>query len=279
VALFRGALGEESPRLADAMTELANALERLGQLDEAESTMRRALAMHTKLLGPDHPDTANTIHNLVNVLHDRGKNAEAEKLMTGLVAWQRGHDPQSPALGFNLAGLGGLKRVRGDWHGADADFHEALEIFRKAFGEHHSTYGRGLTSLATNRIALNDLKTAEIMLNRAVSILRTVENSNPLDLSFPLVALGQALLLESRPAEAEKAARESYDLRRKLLPQTDSRVALAESVLGGSLAAQHRFEEAEPLLIESHRNLLRFRGDRAMQPELARLAQLYRSWK
>jgi hypothetical protein len=49
-------------------------------------------------------------------------------------------------------------------------------------------------------------------------------------------------------------------------------------VLGGSLAAQHRYEEAEPLLVESHKNLLRFREDRAMQGELMRLGQLYRAW-
>ena len=278
VAIFRAALGEESPRLADAMTELANSLERQGKLEDAEAIMRQALAMNTKLLGPDHPATANIKHNLVNVLHDAGKNAEAEKLMTGLVAWQRAQNPDSPALGFNLAALGGLKRARGDWHGADADYHEALEIFRKAFGENHPTYARALTSLATNRIALRDYKSAELMLDRAISILRKVEKTNPLDLSFPLVALGQDLLAESRPAEAETAARESYEIRRRLAAQSDSRVALAESVLGGSLAAQHRYEEAEPLLVESHKNLLRFREDRAMQGELMRLGQLYRAW-
>jgi tetratricopeptide (TPR) repeat protein len=229
--------------------------------------------MNAKLLGEHHPQTASAEHNLVNVLHDEGKNEEAEKLMTGIVAWQRGQDSQSPALAFNLAALGGLKRSRGDFAGADHDYREALVIFRKAFGERHSTYGRALTSLANNRVSMGDLKASEDMLRQAAAIIRKADQSNPLDLSFPLIALAQDLLLQGRAAEAEVPARESLELRRKLFPAADSRFAMSESVLGGCLAAQHRYSEAEPLIVESHQNLLKLHGDRSVAPELRRLAE------
>ncbi len=274
--IFRAALGPESPQLADALVELGNATERLGHFPEAEANIRQALAMDTKLLGEHHPETASAAHNLVNVLHDQGKNVEAEKLMDGLVARQRDQDARSPALAFNLAGLGGLKRARGDFAGADRDYQEALPIFRKAFGERHSTYARALTSLAGNRVSMGDLKSSEATLNQAVGILRAADRMNPLDLSYPLVALAQDLLLQSRPAEAEPPAREAFEIRRKRLPAGDSRAALAESVLGGSLAALRRYAEAEPLLVESHRDLLKMRGDRSLDAELRRLADFYR---
>jgi len=274
--IFRSALGPRSPQLADALVELGNTIERLGHFPEAERDIREALAMDTKLLGEHHPDTANAAHNLVNVLHDQGKNGEAEKLMSGLVAWQRSYDALSPALAFNLAGLGGLKRARGDFAGADRDFGEALPIFRKAFGERHSTYARALTSLAGNRVSMGDLKGSEATLKQAVRILRNEDRTNPLDLCYPLIALAQDLLLQSRPAEAEPLAREAFDARRSRLPAGDSRVALAESVLGGSLAALRRYPEAEPLLIESHRDLLKMRGDQSLKPELRRLGDFHR---
>jgi serine/threonine-protein kinase len=275
--IYRAALGPESPQLANAIIELGNSLERAGRLTEAEADIRQGLAMNEKLLGPNHPETASARHNLVNVLHDQGKNAEAEKIMSGLVIWQRGQDAQSPALAFNLAGLGGLKRARGDFAGADRDYQEALGIFRKAFGERHSTYGRALTSLSANRISLGDVKQSEAQLREAVAIIRNADQPNPLDLSFPLVALAQDLLLQNRAAEAEAPARESLEIRRRLFPVTDVRVATAESVLGGCLASQHRYSEAEPLLVESHRNLLKLRDDRSIAPELRRLADFYRA--
>jgi serine/threonine-protein kinase len=147
--IFRTALGPASPQLAEDLIELGNALERMGRLPEAEARIREGLAMLTKLLGENHPETASARHNLVNILHDEGRNAEAEKLMTSIVAWQRGEDAQSPALAFNLAALGGLKRARGDFAGADRDYQEALGIFRKAFGERHATYGRAITSVVS----------------------------------------------------------------------------------------------------------------------------------
>ena len=274
--IYRRAIGPESPQLANALIETGNALERMGILNEAEADIRQGLAMNAKLLGEHHPETASARHNLVNVLHDAGKDAEAEKLMTEIVAWQRQEDSQSPALAFNLAGLGGLKRSRGDYAGADRDYQEALVLFRKAFGERHSTYGRALTSLANNRISLGDLKQSEVTLVQAVAIIRRAEQTSPLDLSFPLVSLAQDLLLQKRAAEAEAPAREALELRRKLFPVTDTRYAVAESVLGGCLAALHRYAEAEPLLVESHRNLLKIRNDRAVAPELQRLADFYR---
>ncbi len=271
--IFRAALGPESPQLANTMVARGNWLERSGQLTEAEAEIRRGYAMNAKLLGEHHPETASAAHNLVNVLHDEGKNAEAEKIMDGLVRWQRSADPKSPALAFNLAGLGGLKRARGDYAGADRDYEEALGIFRLALGERHSTYGRALTSLANNRISLGRLKESETALRTAEAIIRHADQSNPLDLSFPLISLAQDLLLQGRAAEAEAPARESLELRRKLFPATDVRVAMSESVLGGILATLGRRGEAEPLLVESHRNLEKFHEDRAIALELRRLAE------
>ncbi len=114
-------------------------------------------------------------------------------------------------------------------------------------------------------------------MREGIEIIRHADQSNPLDLSFPLISLAQDLLLQHRPAEAEPLARQSLELRRKLFPSTDIRFAMSESVLGGCLAALHRYSEAEPLLVESNRNLLKYRGDRSVAPELRRLADFYRA--
>ncbi len=276
IEIFRKALGPESPQLADAMTELSNALLRMGVLPEAEAQIRAALAMYSKMLGEHHPSTANAVHNLINVLHDKGDFAQAEKLSRELVAWQRKTDATSPALAFNLAGLGGLQRAAGDFRGADESFREARPLFLRAFGEKHPMYGRALASLGQNRIALGDLKGAEELLGQSLAILRQAAKRSPLDLSYPLVGLAETYLKQGRAAEAEKAAREAVELRRATVVANDARLAIAESLLGGALAALKRNDEALELLERSHRNLLKLRAEKSLQGELRRLEDFKR---
>jgi hypothetical protein len=53
------------------------------------------------------------------------------------------------------------------------------------------------------------------------------------------------------------------------LPGDHPEIAGAESELGACLVSQRRFDEAEPLLVESYRILLAVRGATAKQTRLA----------
>lgn len=107
------------------------------------------------------------------------------------------------------------------------------------------------------------------MLRRAIEICRKAQ-PNSYELSYPLTVLAQDLLLQGRAVEAEKNAREALEVRKKTVPAADLRYALTESILGGSLAALHRDEEARPLLVHSHEVLAKSH-DRSLAVEQRRL--------
>jgi Tetratricopeptide repeat len=67
---------------------------------------------------------------------------------------------------------------------------------------------------------------------------------------------------------------------RQVFPADNWRIAWAESLLGGSLVAQGRFEEAEPLLVRALPLLRAQRSDRDPRTRRARdrLVELYRAW-
>lgn len=70
-----------------------------------------------------------------------------------------------------------------------------------------------------------------------------------------LMALDGILMDQRRPAEAGPAFREALAIREAALPLGHPDRAVAESVLGGALAALDRRAEAEPLLRRSLRVL------------------------
>ena len=54
-----------------ALTNLGIAQQELGRLDEAETTVRRALEIFSRTLGPDHPNTQQAMAALDRILADK----------------------------------------------------------------------------------------------------------------------------------------------------------------------------------------------------------------
>ena len=123
------------------------------------------------------------------------------------------------------------------------------------------------------------LAEAETCFREALSIAEATPGFDPERRAIFLRNLAVALPAEGKAAEAEANAREALAIFRAKQPPT-WRTADAESVLGGCLAAQGRFEEAEPLLLESYPLLQKDKGDGAKHAAEARqrIADLYKAW-
>ncbi len=93
--------------------------------------------------------------------------------------------------------------------------------------------------------------------------------------------LSQARLLLAKgdAATAETVARAALEVLRRCM-SGHWHIRRAESVLGASLGRQGRFEEAEPLLTESHRWLADRLSPRAVaaRDALQRVIELYDAW-
>jgi tetratricopeptide (TPR) repeat protein len=66
--------------VAVALHNLGSLQFRLGEVGEAERTLRRALVLKEEALGPNHPDLAITLHNLACCLDELGRTEPAGQL-------------------------------------------------------------------------------------------------------------------------------------------------------------------------------------------------------
>ncbi len=72
--------GEQDPRLASSLNDLAGLHRDAGNYAEAQPLFKRALAIRESALGPDHPDVAASLNNLASLYYAQGDYAEAEQL-------------------------------------------------------------------------------------------------------------------------------------------------------------------------------------------------------
>ena len=99
--------------------------------------------------------------------------------------------------------------------------------------------------------------------------------------SQSLLFLGLALLGEQKPGEAEHALRECVELRNVPATAATWDTEYARNALGASLGAQHRFAEAESLLIGSCGALARIGSAprRRRHEAVARTVSFYETWE
>ena len=72
--------GEQDPRFATSLNNLALLYDNQSKYAEAEPLYRRALFVLTKALGPDHPNVATTLENYAVLLRKMDRDNEAEKM-------------------------------------------------------------------------------------------------------------------------------------------------------------------------------------------------------
>jgi len=90
-------------------------------------------------------------------------------------------------------------------------------------------------------------------------------------------------LARQEAAAAEPLLREALQIRRRVMPETDWRIAAPKSLLGATLTDLGRYDEAEPLLREAHdvlhpmKDTPGHRGREALA-NASRLVALYEAW-
>ena len=91
------------------------------------------------------------------------------------------------------------------------------------------------------------------------------------------VNLSRVQIARGHGGLAEQRLRRALAIRERLLDPTDWRLAQAKSLLGASLAAQGRYADAEPLMLEADRRLRVVPGPEGRErgANRARLVALY----
>lgn len=265
---------------AKGLNDLASMLEEKGDLDGAETLYRESLDLKRRLLGAEHEDVARGLNNLGRLLHAKKDHENAERYYRQALALRRKLFGEiHPEVATTLSNVAVLYEDRGELDKAEATYREVLEMRRKLFGDRHSRVSRILGNLASLLQVQGKARAAEPLYREALSIAEESLGPDHFERAVYVRGLASVLLDQGRVAEAEPLAREAVAIFRQATPDS-WRVADAESVLGGCLAAQKRYAEAEPMLVRAYEALAKDQGDgsRRAGEALDRVVVLYKAW-
>lgn len=211
----RRVFGDKAPGTISDFNNLANDVALQGRFAEAETLNVRTLALKNEVLGPQHPSTLNTLNNIAEVYDLTGRDAEAEAMHRRALAGRlKVLGPAHPRTLHSEERLAAVLERRGQFAGAARRAAAALQVSQGKLGDDHP-------------VTLS---------------LRTTH-------ALALIGLGQ-------PARAEASLREllaaiaARQTRGEDTGDTEGIRQDASLYLGMALAAQRRFAEAEPSLVE-----------------------------
>ncbi len=267
---------------ASALNDFGYLRRTQGDSKEAEALFREVLDLSPQFSSDSRFVISVTRATLASVLADQGRFHEAVQMAAEAVVESRHKGIAStPDFGFVLTVYGGFLTEEGKYAEADSVLTEAAQIFQRLISP---------TSLWTadnerNQAALSyQIGRYDDALAKSREVLHIYrENFGTHYDNYPtaLTIEGLCLVRLGRPAEGERVLRDAVALRTELLPRGHFFTALAQSALGECLMRQHRFPEAESLLVHSYNDLLRAQGPDNPRTALAKLRarNLFLAWK
>ena len=257
LALRRKTFGDESPKVAESLDDLAGTLHEENKDAEGEAAVREAVAIQRSLLGPENLAVARSLHLLGILFYGQKKMTESESAFRQALAMRRkilGNDDPEAALWLN--GVAIALDHQGKLAEAETAYRQALSIQKKVYGPEHPDMEVLLDNLANILIKQGKLAEAEVVAREVLALQRKMlGDEHPHELRS-LWILCNVLQNQSKLAEAEGVAREILARQKKRLGDNCPEVAAALNRLGGLLAQEGRPAEAEPVL----RQGLEFKG-------------------
>ncbi|HYS05145.1 MAG TPA: tetratricopeptide repeat protein [Candidatus Dormibacteraeota bacterium] len=171
--------------------------------DEAESLLRRALAIVSALRGEDHPDTAGVVAQLGVLEQQRGRPEAAEGLVKKeLAVREKVLGPGHPATAASRIALGVVMRERGILDDAADLGRIALEAERKAYPGVHPDVALAAMELGRTEAARRHLKEALPLLTEALGARRTIYGEESWKTAEAKLYLAEACAADGRPGAA-----------------------------------------------------------------------------
>jgi serine/threonine protein kinase/Flp pilus assembly protein TadD len=261
IDIYREQLGSDHKEVGIAYADLASIMLWKDDLARAEEYERKALEILQARVARTDPDYANALGALGLVLVKRGKLDEAEKPLTESLDLHRtifGSD--HPRLAGVLSSLGMLYDKRGDYQKAIEQAEAALAISRRAYGERHYLTGYYLDSLANLEFKAKRTAAALSNVRTAIDIFRESMSTDHVYVASSEHLLGEILLARGDAQGAIGPLRHAIAVNTTAYGATSWRTARSQSTLGAALARAGEFDEAEDLLVGSHRILLKELG-------------------
>lgn len=245
----------------------------------AEARYREVLDLRRRLKHSPG-DVAIALNNLASALKQQGQFDAADEIYReALQLREEALGPGDPSIASSLYRLGALRFDRGDLDSAESLLRRALAIRTKAHGDLHSRVITVRSTLGRVLLARGNLPEAEQTLRQALSERQQILDDDHLHVAYSRRDLAELLLAEGDLDGAGALLEKVLAVLRPKSPNS-WRLADAEGIYGVWLAAQKRFEEAEPLLEKAYRTMLATKGEDSFPTLEARrrLVLFYETW-
>jgi tetratricopeptide (TPR) repeat protein len=283
----RQALRPDDPDLTINLLALASVLKQRDERDESEALFREALDIRRRALPSGDLYVGTAAAHLARLLEECGRFREAEPLYREALTIFRALAPDDNRHVIlsvrNLAAV--LQELGGDTNLTEAEslLRDAARSAMAALQPDDPGLAECLSDLGALLTDRSKLDESESWLRIALELRRDRPGDDSVDLANVLVRTARLRLAQDRHADAEQAAREALDIRRRAYAPGDHRTAKAQSLLGLALVGLGKFAEAEAALLAAY-DVLTTRqpplpaGPPRVADTVARIVRLYEAW-
>jgi non-specific serine/threonine protein kinase/serine/threonine-protein kinase len=260
-------LGPDHPRTLGVMNNLATGYEQAGRLDKLLPLRKKALNQMKATFGADHPVTLKAMNNLAEAYRADGQLNRALGLYDKTLKLMKADDPTTFVVMSNQALA----------YGADGKPDQAAPLFREAaegmekLRFRHEHAWRVVYNLCDHLDRSGQFGEAEAWRRKGLALVKKQFGADSVLYANHLASLGLNLLFQQKWADAEAVLRGCLAIREKEQPDAWTTFN-TQSLLGGALLAQKKYDQTEPLLLKGYEGLKQ-RADTIPEPGKARLTE------
>jgi eukaryotic-like serine/threonine-protein kinase len=145
----RRVLGDDHPRVAMRLNNLAVVAQNIGDLKLAETLYRDAIRRDELAYGDQHPETGAARGNYGLLLQREGRLAEAEPLLRSALEIElKLYGPNNYSVGYDRVSLAMLLHDQGHLQAAETEFRQALAVYDKSLPADHQYRASALMHFA-----------------------------------------------------------------------------------------------------------------------------------
>jgi serine/threonine protein kinase/Flp pilus assembly protein TadD len=246
----RATFTNQHPATVATMVNLCQLLVATGKYAEAEPLLREAIPLLEEIHGPDSVQMAIVQSTLSRALSGQGHITQAiEVTRRAIASFQLAVGPNHEYVATALGDLAVLLMAVDDLDNARASLLEAVAIFEGSVGTDHPSVALMHERLATVEYRRGNVTEGDVLFARAVDVYQRRLGPEHLEVARVHQQWAKSLMLVDDHTAAEQRLSEALRICHAA-EGGDVHLEFNLSVaLGGCLAAQQRFAEAESLLL------------------------------
>ncbi|KAA3660443.1 MAG: serine/threonine protein kinase [Calditrichaeota bacterium] len=239
---------------ARMMEVIGGVYQNLAQLTEADSLLRKSLAIQEELNENPTAEYGRSLWILGKVSAQQGDYEAADSLQRlSLQIRKNIYGEKNEAVAQSLSSLSKNQYQKGDYAAAESLATAALKIRTSLFGEINAGVALNLDDLGWLAHEQSHFDVADSLHRRALAIRRQIFGEENLEVAESLNNLGSALYGKGDLASAEPYIRQALAIRTKLLGPDHPQTTYNRTNLAVMLEGQGKLAEAEGMFREIYR--------------------------